>query len=134
LLGCLLEAWLQTLPQEPYLLLPVPLSAQRLFKRGHNQVETIAHEALTNTPHIVLHTNIITRVRHTQSQTSLPRFERKRNLKKAFILNPRTMHKLAGKKVILLDDVVTTGATLQEVKKALADANASSITTVALAH
>lgn len=134
LLGSLLREWLHTLPCEPYLVLPVPLSAQRLSKRGHNQVETIIREALADMPHIVLRTNIIKRVRHTQSQTSLLRHERKQNLKEAFVINQQTVHKLAGKKVILLDDVITTGATLQEAKKALACANASSIITVALAH
>lgn len=132
LLGSLLTAWLLLLPKDEYLIVPIPLSSKRLKKRGHNQVESIARIACKNTPHVQLCTNVLQRNRHTPPQTSLTKKDREVNLVGAFTVVH--VEAIRGKHVILLDDVSTTGATLQEAKSVLCAHKPLSLRCVALAH
>lgn len=134
LLGALLARWLQTLPNEEYLLLPIPLSAKRYRSRGYNQVEVVARIGTKMLPHIRLNTNVLIRNKNTIPQTSLSKKLRESNVTGAFSVVSSNVSVLKDKKIILLDDVATTGATLKEAKKILHAHGAASITTVALAH
>lgn len=114
-----------------FALVPVPLSSTRFSERGYNQTEEITNAALVELGiegHS--HARLLRRTRDTKSQTRLPRAERLRNMHGAFeadSVDP-DMH------YILVDDVVTTGATLQAAHSALTRAGASHVICLALAH
>jgi len=129
LLGHALHTYLISI-QEQAIVVPVPLSRERLSERGFNQTELIVQAALSGTPHRI-DTGIVSRTRHTAPQTHLPRKERLSNLVGAFTATPT---KMTDQRIIIVDDVSTTGATLLEVRKVLVTTNAQSITVVALAH
>ncbi len=111
-------------------LLPVPLGSKRQRERGYNQAEEIARRA-ASTFDIKIDTELLTRVRDTKSQVSLPRSEREENLLGAFQatgpIDPNLTY-------IVFDDVITTGATLQAAIDALMEAGATHIVPVAIAH
>ena len=136
LLAELLVNYLRYQPYEPILIIPIPLSQKRLRQRGYNQVEEVCKTALIELNNVQLRTDILTRNRDTTPQTSLNKVERLNNLTGAFsLLNiDKNAEIVANKKIILLDDVTTTGATLKEARATLAPLSPSSITSVALAH
>lgn len=92
-------------------LVPVPLHPLRRMQRRYNQSALLARAigSLTGVP--VLH-NAVKRVKRTRQQIALSRGERMRNLQGAFVVTPQGQSALAGKRVVLVDDVHTTGATL----------------------
>lgn len=96
------------------LIVPVPLSAARLAKRGFNQALEIA-QPLARKPGIPIEIEGIHRIRDTAPQTGLPWKERATNIRHAFECNVD----LTGKTVLLIDDVMTTGATLNELARTL---------------
>lgn len=101
---------------------PIPLSKQRITERGYNQVATFAYPlAMMNgweyDPH-ALH-----RVRHTRSQVGLTREQRRENVRQVFCVQA----KIQGKRVLLLDDVITTGATVTEAARALQEGGAKDV-------
>ena len=106
------------------LLIPIPLSATRLRERGYNQSHLLAKQ-IAQTFHIDLSTRHLMRTRHTQSQTLLPEKERWTNICDAFrIKNPT---ELIDKKILLVDDLLTTGATASEAARVLKDAGAKQV-------
>ena len=98
----------------PDLILPVPLSAARLAQRGFNQALEIARP-LARTLGVPLEISHIHRCRDTTPQASLPWKERAKNIRHAF----ECEIDLTGKAVLLVDDVMTTGATLDELARTL---------------
>ncbi len=96
------------------LLIPLPLSPARLRSRGFNQAVEIARP-LARALKLPLSLDDCLRVRDTVTQTSLPWKERRRNVKDAF----ECRIDLSGKSVIVIDDVMTTGATLDEFARTL---------------
>ncbi len=116
------------------ILIPVPLAPKRLRERGFNQCERIAEELcrIDGGASISL-SNAIRRVKETQSQTrTQSRAERLQNLRGAFAITDSKS--VAGKHIIVLDDVTTTGTTIGEIKKVLLAAGAESVTGLTLAH
>jgi ComF family protein len=111
-------------------IMPVPLHFVRQFRRGYNQAAVVAKTLSTLSHKRIVHP--LSRIRNTDSQTRLRgRQKRFENLKDAFRLRrPRT---IAGKHVVVVDDVTTTGATLQIVARTLAPAKPSRISAVVLA-
>ena len=107
----------------------MPLSKQRLLQRGFNQSALLAG-ALEAGPVRKVHHEILVRIRDTAAQSSLPRSERHANVAHAFAVHPDWFTALRGKKVVLVDDVMTTGASLHAAAQALAQAGAAQ--TVAL--
>ncbi|MHB2155344.1 ComF family protein [Calditrichota bacterium GD2] len=106
----------------------VPLNPARYKERGYNQSELIAKQ-LSNITRIPLSSNLLIRLRNTQSQTKLSREERKQNVKDAFTINGE----VEGKRILLIDDVITTGSTLNECARELKKNGASWVTAAALA-
>ena len=98
------------------IIIPVPLHKNRLKLRGYNQSELIAKE-LSKLTTIEVRTDIIEKVKNTKPQTKLERKERQKNLKDAF--KYVSCDKIAGKNILVLDDVVTTGSTVNEIAKVL---------------
>lgn len=105
----------------PYLqfdyLVPIPLHWTRFARRGYNQAEVIAHylAQLSGKPMI----KIVTRKRMTKFQSTLTPDQRLANVEKAFIVDEHNAHKIAGKRIMLVDDLMTTGATLQMAAKTI---------------
>ena len=77
--------------------------------------------------------DLIKRTRHTITQTKLTRDERMKNLMDAFELNKKYENKIYGKRIILVDDVVTTGATMNEVIKILKENKCGEVLACSLA-
>lgn len=105
------------------LLLPVPLSAARLRERGFNQAAEIARP-LARRLRLPLVVDAVLRTGDTAPQASLPWKERRKNIRRAF--ECRT--DLTGQRVIVVDDVMTTGATLDELARTLKAHGASRVT------
>ena len=117
------------------LLLPLPLSRRRERERGHNQTELLARElaALDGGRSFELAMGLLVKTRDAPPQTSLPnRAAREKNVRRAFEVVNAT--RIAGRNIILLDDITTTGATLREASAALRAAGATQVFCVALAH
>ncbi len=93
---------------------PVPLHWLRRFERGYNQSALLAQVLATQLGLPKL--EALKRLRSTKRQTTLPRQTRLLNVQNAFVINNASVR---GKNIVLIDDVYTTGATMQECKKAL---------------
>jgi ComF family protein len=91
-------------------IIPVPLYSRKQFKRGFNQSALIA-EGISQMLDIPVLTDIITRIKHTESQTDKSREERINNVNNAFALKHTSA--IEGKHLLVVDDVLTTGATLE---------------------
>ncbi len=107
---------------------PVPLAALRRRRRGFNQAELIA-KAVGRTAGLMVATDRLARVREAQAQASLGAKERATNLEGVF-----TARGVAGARVLLVDDVSTTGSTLDEAARALRGAGASAVFALAVAR
>lgn len=114
----------------PPVLLPLPLAEKRLRERGYNQVEEVVRRTAKEIG-VPFNPSLLTRVRDTATQVSLQKHERLENMRSAFVapqgVDPSLLY-------IVMDDVVTTGATMQAAIDALAYAGAKHILPVALAH
>lgn len=117
------------------LILPVPLSKERLQTRGFNQAWELA-SALARQSGCSAKTDstLLLRVKNTRPQTELLRQERLANVKGAFEVDPLRVFELKGRCVILVDDVMTSGASLFTAAEALRAAGASHITGLLLAR
>jgi ComF family protein len=113
-------------------LVPVPLHPKRRRWRGFNQAEWVA-EALVATGGAAGIEDLLVRVRDTPTQTRLDRKAREINMKDAFALRPEAVVKFE-QRYILVDDVFTTGATLNECAKVLRRAGAGFLDAATLAH
>jgi ComF family protein len=103
-------------------IVPIPLHWLKLRERSFNQSLRLARQ-LGKATGIPVHNQLLKRTHPTSTQTRLSRAERTENVKRAFAYKGRT--KLAGKKIILLDDVLTTGATASACAKLLMQNGAS---------
>ena len=122
LLASGLQDWLTALAREqskPILLLPIPLSRIRTRERGYNQVTEVL-KTLSALPIVRLDETVLTRTAHTVSQTSLSRTNRLKNVTGAFSGSALTLTKYQNHTIVIVDDVVTTGATLLAARAALA--------------
>jgi ComF family protein len=108
----------------------VPLSTARLQQRGYNQsLEICKHLSRTKTD-----ATLLLRIIDTLTQSSLSKSERLKNVKAAFAVEPFRAKELQGKHVLLVDDVMTSGATLFAAAAALRQAGATHITAVVFAR
>lgn len=112
------------------LLIPVPLSPTRLQHRGYNQ----ALEICKHLSHDKTDAHLLLRIKNTLTQSTLKRTERLKNVKTAFAVEPLRTRELLGKHVVLVDDVMTSGATLFAAAQALRLAGAERITAIVFAR
>jgi ComF family protein len=112
------------------ILIPVPLSPARLQHRGYNQALELC-KRLTSAK---TDAQLLLRIKNTLTQSTLSRSERLKNVKTAFAVEPLRVQALQGKRVVLVDDVMTSGATLFAAAEALRQAGASHITAIVFAR
>ena len=114
-------------------LVPVPLHRWRLFRRRYNQAGLLAH-AVARATGVPCVPDLLVRRRATASQGHLSRAGRARNVAHAFQARPGRTTLIAGKRILLIDDVLTTGATATECAAALRRAGAASVDVLTLAR
>ena len=117
----------------PDLLAPVPLSPERLQQRGFNQSLEIAR-TLARLLGIRLIPQLALRVRDTQAQASLPIADRRINIRHAFVIAPGHLALVKGRHIGIVDDVMTTGETLQELALTLKRFGAVRVTNLVVAR
>ncbi|HZC68048.1 MAG TPA: ComF family protein [Nitrospirales bacterium] len=129
-LADLMLVWADKLPSVS-LVMPVPLHPSRLRSREFNQALLLADQ-IADRLDLPLSFEQLVRVRATRPQTELDRKERARNMRRAFAV--REPAGLEGQRVILVDDVLTTGATVNECARVLRRAGVESVTVLTLAR
>jgi ComF family protein len=115
------------------LIAPVPLHWQRMIKRRYNQSALLA-KALGIRTELPCALDLLQRVRRTRSLDGLGRIERMEIVDNAIRVHPRRRHRLAGRPILLVDDVMTTGATLAACTRACLDAGSGPVCVVTLAR
>jgi competence protein ComFC len=116
---------------EAELIIPVPLSQKKLDERGYNQVDLFARP-LAWSLGLPFHSRALERVHEDTSQVKLTADERRRNVIQAFRLNAMTS--INGKRVLLVDDVATTGSTAEACSEVLLQGGAASVFVITLAR
>ncbi len=114
-------------------LIPVPLHWRRLLTRKFNQSAVLAY-GVSAASGVACAVDILKRVRPTKPQMRLDRKERAANVKRAFAVEPAAEVVVKGKVIVLVDDVVTTGATANACAKALLKAGANEVRILSLAR
>jgi ComF family protein len=127
----LMEAGRDLLPAAD-VIVPVPLSRLRLLMRHFNQAAVLAGE-LSRQTGVPMHPLILKRTRFTKSQVGMTRDQRRRNIAGAFAVPRRCRARLESRNVLLIDDVVTTGATAEACARTLKRAGAARVDVLALA-
>lgn len=114
------------------IIVPVPIHRSKLKIRGFNQMEKVG-EHLSRLTGIPMERSALQRIRETRSQKSVSGDERYVNLSGAFQVPEPCKNRIAGKDILLIDDIYTTGATVENCAEALKDAGASSVRCLVLA-
>lgn len=122
--------WVEDTVAQADCVMPIPLSAERLSERGYNQSLLLARQISA----AKTQAELLLRTRHTPSQRTLPRAQRLANLTGAFAIDPLRMAEVRGQRVVLVDDVMTSGASLHTAALALREAGALHISAVVLAR
>lgn len=112
------------------LVIPIPLHAARLCTRGFNQAQLLA-EAFTSLVKLPIAFKALVRVKDTQFQRKLRRSEREQNLRGAFRADKKS---LTGMRVLVVDDIFTTGATINSASKAIKAAGGQSVFAITIAR
>jgi len=114
-----------------FILIPVPLEKRKLKWRGFNQAEELAKE-LSSFLKISLISDCLIKIKENLPQVELSEKERKENIKEVFII--RNREKILGKKILLVDDVYTTGSTMEECSQVLKKAGAKEVIGIVIAR
>jgi ComF family protein len=116
-------------------LIPLPLSPQRLQSRGFNQAWELG-KALARQSHTAAGADagLLLRIRDTPPQVQLGREARLRNLRGAFVVAPLRVREIHGRRVLLVDDVMTSGASLFAAAQSLREAGAAAVDAVVFAR
>ena len=115
------------------MILPVPLHPLKQSEREFNQAEALARQLAAHV-NLPVRTECLKRVKPTESQTRLTRAQRAENVRTAFAFNDRASELVAGKRIIVVDDVFTTGATTNACAKLLRKHGAGAVCVWTLAR
>ena len=107
-------------------IIPVPMSLKRLRWRGFNQALLLARRLGELSKKEVI-PNLIIKTKHTKAQVKLKNKDRVKNLKSVFVVNDDYLEKIKGKNIAIIDDVITTGTTVNECSKVLKKCNVGTI-------
>ena len=118
---------------EANMIVPVPLHWRRFFMRKFNQSAELAR-AVARVSGVRFEPSVVRRVRQTRPQVGLERREREDNLRGAFRVEPEGALAIAGRRVVLVDDVYTTGATVRAVTLALKKGGAQAVDVLTFAR
>jgi len=118
--------------QDDIFLVPIPLSSNRFKNRGYKQAEILAKALGKKFGFEVF--NALERVKETRSQVGLDKKKRKENIAGAFKLKNKLENSIKNKNFVLVDDVLTTGATISEAGKILKKAGANRVWAIAFAR
>lgn len=118
--------------RDPDVLVPVPLARWRLFGRRFNQAAILASEVARQTG-VATDPLVLRRTRRTPPQVGLTRDQRQRNVAGVFAVAPERAASIGGARVVLVDDVITTGATAEACARALKQAGAARVDVLCLA-
>ena len=113
------------------LVVPVPLGEKRLKRRGFNQAQMLAEDIAKHFS-FELNVTAVVRSKNTDTQTSMTRAQRLENVKGAFSITDK--QQVRGKNILLIDDIVTTGATCDEISTILKRAGAKNVYVLAFCH
>lgn len=130
----LMDLFMRNFPREKFqefVFIPIALHKRRLRERGFNQAEIIAKE-ICKRANYTFCGNVLKRVKNTKTQTELTRRERQKNIAGAFQIE--NAEEIRGKKIAVIDDVFTSGATLNECAKELKKSGAKEVWGVVVAH
>lgn len=132
----MIAAPFQLLAATADLVVPVPLHRTRYLKRRYNQSAELARWLCRNHPNrIEFAPHLLVRAKATPSMAGLTKSQREQNVRRAFQLaNPVAKEVLAGKNILLIDDVMTTGATLNSCTQTLLEAGAHSVSALVFAR
>lgn len=136
LLAHLIRPAAASLLHEVDMVIPIPLHRWRFFRRRFNQSAEIARHILHDAglPQEMLQADLLIRHRNTPPQGKKTKAQRIRNLRGAFRVAPQHIYSLAQKKVLLVDDVMTTGTTLNTAARVLKKHGASEVAAVVAAR
>ena len=112
------------------IMIPVPMHPKKQTQRGYNQAELIAQKLAENL-RIDFANDVLFKQRQTETQSSLDKKSRQRNVKDAY--NCKKEQKINGKRVILFDDIYTTGSTVKECSKVLKQFGAKEVIVLTIA-
>ncbi len=112
------------------ILAPVPMHKLKRLFRFYNQTQYLA-KSLSSLSMIKLFPDLLIKYKYTQPQASLNQKARKKNINNSFLVNKK--YNIEGKKILLIDDVITTGSTISECAKILKKAGASEVLVISIA-
>lgn len=122
--------WVEPALEQADIAVPMPLAPERLAERGFNQsLELAKHLAPAR-----VDAGLLIRIRHTPAQSALDRKARIANVKGAFAAEPIRAAEVRGKRIVIVDDVMTSGASMFAAAQALRDAGAARVTGIVLAR
>ena len=113
------------------IIIPVPIHKKRFNVRGYNQSELIAKEIAKNIKNIKFENNILFKIQNTNPQSTLNKLDRSINAQNAYSI--KNSERLKNKNILLLDDIYTTGSTVNECSRILKLNNAKDIGIITLA-
>jgi len=116
------------------LVAPVPLHRLRLLRRRFNQSAMLAQAVCRGAGGLEFAPDLLRRRRHTPSQAGLNAAQRRQNVRNAFAVGPRWTGRVEGRRVLVIDDVFTTGATVSECARMLQRAGAGAVDVLTLAR
>ena len=118
---------------DDFILIPIPIHYKRREERGFNQCERLCEE-INSFLRIKYRPNIFIRNKYTTKQSWSNKKDRQNNLNNVFEVSKDFKKKINGQKIILIDDVITTGSTIKEARRTLLRSGASSVVSIVIAH
>lgn len=115
------------------IIIPVPIHRKRKLLRGYNQTELIAKALVKKLGNITYSTKVLIKTKNNSKQSTLSKIERAKNVLNAYEFNKKEVDKIYNKKILIFDDIYTTGNTVKECAKIINNFNPKSIGIVTIA-